>query len=159
MRARAGPEYRNLGRLRRDYPNVPMMALTATATEATRDDIIATLGMVDAVVVTASLNRENLSYQVRQKGSNVVKDIANLIRTEYDGESGIIYCRARASCEEVAQKLRNDYKIRAAFYHAGSPDDERSRVQRAWKAGEVDVMVATTACVDVSFFGARAGRC
>ncbi|RKF61764.1 putative qde3-like protein [Erysiphe neolycopersici] len=142
-------EYIALGRLRKDFPNVPIMALTATATQSVKVDVIHNLGMGDPPVFSQSFNRPNLYYEVRSKKGKktpeLLQEIAQLITSKYRGQTGIIYTLSRKGCEEMTKKLVKDFKIRVSYYHAGMKPEERSRVQRDWQSGRIQVVVATIA--------------
>ena len=107
-----------MNRLKRDYPGIPLIALTATANDRVKRDILDNLGMRDCLTLTQSFNRPNLKYEVRPKTKKVVEDIATFIRDHHAGECGIIYCNSKAKCEDMADKLRREYKIEARHYHA-----------------------------------------
>lgn len=141
------PDYKALGEVRKHYPSVPVMALTATATENVKVDVIHNLGMDGCDVFSQSFNRPNLTYEVRPKGARkeVLDNIAKTIKTFYQGQSGIIYCLSRANCEAIAEKLQKEYGIRAKHYHAGMEAQDKAEVQRKWQAGEFNVIVATIA--------------
>jgi ATP-dependent DNA helicase RecQ len=136
------PEYRQINSLRGKFPKIPMMALTATATERVRADIIEQLHLRDPACYVASFNRPNLTYRVSAK-SGAYEQITDFIRAR-KGESGIIYCQARKTAESLASKLNAD-GVRAAAYHAGMESDERSRSQEAFLRDEVRVVCATIA--------------
>jgi ATP-dependent DNA helicase RecQ len=136
------PEYRQLASLRGHFPNVPMMALTATATERVREDIVRQLHLREPACYVASFNRPNLTYRVSAK-SGAYDQILEYIRAR-KRECGIIYCQARKTAESLANKL-NDDGILAAPYHAGLESDERSRSQEAFLRDEVRVICATIA--------------
>ena len=141
------PDYKALGEVRKQYPGVPVMALTATATENVKVDVIHNLGMDGCDVFSQSFNRPNLTYEVRSKtGRKEVMDgIADTIKTLYKGKSGIIYCLSRANCEAIAEKLQKEYGIKAKHYHAGMEAQDKVDVQKKWQAGEFNVIVATIA--------------
>lgn len=141
------PDYKALGHLRQRFPGVPVMALTATATENVKVDVIHNLGIENCEVFTQSFNRPNLSYEVRSKGKkkDVMDSMATTIMNQYNGQSGIIYTLSRKGCEQVAAQLRNDYGIKAYHYHAGLPPAEKKEVQQAWQSGKWKVIVATIA--------------
>lgn len=107
-----------MGKLKVDYPGIPLMALTATANARVKSDVLGSLGMKDSLVLTQSFNRPNLKYEVRLKGKKVVEDIAAFITRHHSKECGIIYCSSQAKCEETADKLRRDHRIEARHYHA-----------------------------------------
>ncbi|KZT20245.1 ATP-dependent DNA helicase [Neolentinus lepideus HHB14362 ss-1] len=138
--------YKNLDSLRRHYPTVPIMALTATANSKTRRDIIDRLGIQGCEVLLQSFNRPNLHYSVRPKsGKTIVCDIATYIKSRHSGETGIIYCLSRDKCEEVAKELRDKYNLRARHFHAKMNSDDKQRTQKGWQDGDFEIIVATIA--------------
>ncbi|QLE42632.1 DNA helicase RecQ [Nostoc sp. C052] len=136
------PEYRQMKSLRKRYPDVPTLALTATATDRVRADIIQQLGLKQPSIHIASFNRQNLYYEVRSKSKSAYAELLELVR-ETDG-SAIIYCLTRKKVDELTFKLQND-KIAALSYHAGLTDEERSSNQTRFIRDDVRVMVATIA--------------
>lgn len=142
-------EYIALSRLRKDFPNVPIMALTATATQSVKSDVIHNLGMGSPPVFSQSFNRPNLYYEVRpkkgRKMSDLISEISQLIKTKFRGQTGIIYTLSRKGSEDLAEKLASGFKINAHSYHAGMNAEERLRVQRDWQSGKLQVVVATIA--------------
>ncbi|MDH6107208.1 DNA helicase RecQ [Anabaenopsis tanganyikae CS-531] len=136
------PEYRQLKSLRHRYPDVPTIALTATATDRVRSDIIQQLGLKQPSIHLASFNRQNLYYEVRPKSKTVYAEILEMIR-ETDG-SVIIYCLTRKKVDELTFKLQHD-QITALPYHAGLNDEERSKNQTRFIRDDVRVIVATIA--------------
>ncbi|MEH2162804.1 MAG: DNA helicase RecQ [Nostoc sp.] len=136
------PEYRQLKSLRKRYPDVPTVALTATATDRVRSDIIQQLGLKQPSIHLASFNRENLYYDVRPKTKYAYAELLELIR-ETEG-STIIYSLTRKKVDELTFKLQND-KIGVLPYHAGLTDEERSSNQTRFIRDDVRVMVATVA--------------
>lgn len=137
------PEYRNLRNIIDKIGKVPIIGLTATATEKVQEDILKTLGMVEANTFKASFNRPNLFYDVRPKTKNINVDIIKFVR-KYKEKSGIIYCLSRKKVEEIAQLLQvND--IKAVPYHAGLDSKTRAKHQDMFLMEEVDVVVATIA--------------
>lgn len=140
------PDYRKLGKLRDLYPEVPIMALTATAPPQVRDDIYNQLKMnkLEGKTFLQSFNRPNLKFEVREKSKGCVSDICNLIRRKFSDQCGIIYCLSRNDCEKVANKLR-DNGISGAPYHAGLSDLQRKKVFKAWSTGQFQVVCATIA--------------
>ncbi|TYJ53728.1 hypothetical protein B9479_005635 [Cryptococcus floricola] len=139
-------DYLKLGLIRKEYPNIPIMALTATAQEKVVEDIILTLGIPKCVRLQQSFNRPNLQYEVRPKKSGtILKDIVNFIGAHGAGESGIIYCNSRDTCENVAKQLREEYNVRAHHYHAGMSKSDRRMRQEGWQAHDFEVIVATIA--------------
>lgn len=136
------PEYRRLKTIIGQIADVPIIALTATATPKVQSDIQKNLGMVDARVYKASFNRPNLYYEVRPK-KEVAKQIIQYIRANA-GKSGIIYCLSRKKVEEIAETLQVN-GISAQAYHAGMDGGHRSRVQDKFLMQDIDVIVATIA--------------
>lgn len=136
------PEYTKLNVLKQALPDVPMIALTATADKVTRKDILAQLGISEAKVFISSFDRPNLSLSV-QAGRNRIKIIQNFI-AERPRQCGIIYCLSRKNTETVAEALRK-VGINAKYYHAGMPAQERSEVQNQFIQDDIQVIVATIA--------------
>ena len=136
------PEYRELAKLRRDLPEVPIMALTATATERVRDDIVKHLGLRDPRCYVASFNRPNLTYRVETK-SSAFPQLLTFIRAR-PNESGIIYCASRKTADTLATKLTSE-GIRAKAYHAGLDSKERAKNQEAFLRDAARVITATIA--------------
>jgi ATP-dependent DNA helicase RecQ len=136
------PEYVLLGALRARFPGVPMIALTATADEQTRQDVRKTLGLVDAPVFVSGFDRPNIRYLVAEK-RNPMEQILRFLR-QHEGESGILYCLSRKKVETVAGRLRSA-GIQAAAYHAGLPGEVRGAVQEAFQRDDLSVVVATVA--------------
>jgi len=137
------PEYRNLRNIIKEIDNVPIIGLTATATEKVQEDILKTLGITDAKTFKASFNRPNLFYEVRPKTKDVDKDIIRFVR-QYVGKSGIIYCLSRKKVEEIAQVLQVN-GIKAVPYHAGLDAKTRVKHQDMFLMEDCDVVVATIA--------------
>ena len=136
------PEYTRLNVLKEQFPDVPTIALTATADKLTRQDIAQRLGMVDPAVFVASFNRTNLSLQVLP-GQNRIQQIVRLLQQK-PNTSGIIYCLSRKSCESLSAKLQ-EKGFGAAFYHAGMDPADRSRTQDAFLRDDVKIICATIA--------------
>ncbi|MBX3477479.1 MAG: DNA helicase RecQ [Brevundimonas sp.] len=141
------PDYRTLGRLAELFPGTPRMAVTATADQRTRDDILASLRLNDAQVFVDSFARPNLQLSAiaKESASRARTDAAvvDLVR-ERRGKSGVVYCGSRDGCERVAQALR-DAGINAIAYHAGMDAGERDRRLERFLAEDAAVMVATIA--------------
>src|SRR5476651_677687 len=135
------PPYLHIADLRELHPNVPVLALTATATEEVRLDIQEKLQFKDGLVFQKSFERKNISYVVQHTESKLRKmlDIAKGIKG-----SGIVYLRSRKECADIA-KFYNDNGISADYYHAGLSSDERSKKQESWKTNKIRVIVATNA--------------
>ena len=136
------PEYRNLKLIIDKIADVPVIALTATATPKVQDDIQKTLGMSNALVFKESFNRPNLFYEVRPK-VNIDKEIVKFIN-QHKGKSGIVYCLSRRKVEEFAQLLQVN-GINALPYHAGLDQKTRVANQDKFLMEECDVIVATIA--------------
>lgn len=139
------PEYRRIKQMIKDINDVPMIALTATATPKVQSDIQKNLGMQDAIVYKSSFNRSNLYYEVKPKGSKdkVFKDIISCIKSR-PNKSGIIYCLSRKRVEEIAEML-NLNGVKALPYHAGLDAKTRANNQDAFLMEECHVIVATIA--------------
>lgn len=139
------PDYKGLNMFKRQYPSIPIMALTATANEKVRMDIIHNLGMDDPMLLKQSFNRTNLFYEVKWKSGNLYMEwIKDFILQKHNGSTGVIYCHSKQSCEQTAEKLQS-WGINAAFYHAGMNPDDRSIIQQQWQDNTVQVICATIA--------------
>ncbi|MGP8309129.1 ATP-dependent DNA helicase RecQ [Vibrio sp. YIC-376] len=136
------PEYASLGQLKQHFSHVPFMALTATADDATRRDILERLSLQEPQVYLGSFDRPNIRYNLVEKH----KPISQIIRylDTQKGNCGIIYCGSRKKVEMVTEKLCNNH-IRAAGYHAGMDADERAYVQEAFQRDDIQIVVATVA--------------
>ena len=138
------PEYRNLRLIINQIDcRIPIIALTATATPKVQDDIIKNLKITDAKVFKSSFNRPNLYYEVRTKTSQVDFDIIKFIKSN-NGKSGIVYCLARKSVEELTESLKVN-GINALPYHAGLDSKTRARNQDMFLNEDCNVIVATIA--------------
>ncbi len=136
------PEYAQLKRLKEFFPNVPFIALTATADKVTRKDILNQLGMEEAETFISSFDRPNLSLKVLP-GRDRYKYISNFI-SKRGTQAGIVYCLSRKECEKLAGKLREN-GFNAEYYHAGMDADSRSKVQENFIKDEIQIICATIA--------------
>jgi len=136
------PEYRRLVEIRERFPSLPIMALTATATQRVRDDILKLLRLRDPVSYVASFNRPNLTYRVQAK-VNPPEQVLTILRTQ-PRESGIVYCQSRKTTEQLSDRLQAQ-GIKAQPYHAGLPAKERTRHQELFLRDEIQVICATIA--------------
>ncbi len=137
------PEYRQLGMLRERYPSTPMLALTATATERVRQDILTQLKLHNPHIYIGSFNRPNLSYEVRPKDKNTYRELLKLLKDHQD-TSVIIYCLSRKNVDELAVLLQRD-GIRTLPYHAGLSNEQRREHQERFICDDTSVLVATIA--------------
>lgn len=135
-------EYSKLYFLKDQWTDVPVIALTATADKITRRDIVKQLNLDESEIYISSFDRPNLSLQVLP-GQKVYRQVKNIV-ARHKGESGIIYCLSRKSCEEVSAKLNFD-GYNSAFYHAGIETKNRTRVQEDFIKDNVPIIVATIA--------------
>ena len=136
------PEYRQLAELRRRFPDTPFMALTATATDRVRSDIVTQLKLQQPREYVASFNRPNLSYKVEPKQA-VFRQILKFIQSK-PYESGIVYCHSRNATEQLAERLRQE-GIEALPYHAGMTPLQRASNQEAFIRDKINVICATIA--------------
>ncbi len=137
------PEYRGLDLLARRFPRVPRIALTATADEPTRREILEHLSLPRAGLFVAGFDRPNIRYEVVAK-TNAPRQLLAFLRARHDGEAGIVYCLTRAKVEETAERLAAE-GVRAVPYHAGLDRDVRERNQRRFQEEDGLVVVATIA--------------
>ena len=137
------PEYIQLSVLHQRFPNVPRIALTATADQLTRAEIITRLQLEEARVFASSVDRPNIRYRVVDK-DNGRKQVLDFINAEHAGDAGIVYCLSRKKVEDTAEFLA-DHGITALPYHAGMSGDTRARHQQRFQREDGVVMVATIA--------------
>jgi len=137
------PEYIKLSVLHEQFPNVPRIALTATADQQTRAEIIHRLALNDAAQFVSSFDRPNIRYQIVEK-TNGRKQLLDFITAEHAGDCGIVYCLSRKKVEETAEFL-NEHGVRAMAYHAGMEHAVRANNQARFLREENIVMVATIA--------------
>lgn len=140
------PEYRELGVLEDLFPDTPRLALTATAGELTRKDMIESLSLEDAEVFIASFDRPNISYAIQKKTKKEenLKKLVSFIKERHLKDSGIVYCLSRKKTEETAKYLKQN-KIKAFAYHAGMSADKREKIQDKFIKEDKVVIVATIA--------------
>jgi len=136
------PEYSRLKQIRQRYPQVPLQALTATATKRVRQDIVSQLELQSPDIHVASFDRTNIYYEIQPKDRNIYPKLLRAIKAE--SGAGIVYCLSRKSVEEVATRLQRD-GIDALPYHARLPVKERSSNQTSFLRDDVQVIVATVA--------------
>ena len=136
------PEYRNLKSLRILFPDAPIIALTATATEKVRIDILKQLSLREPKIFISSFNRKNLNLMVVEKNKNIERIITML--KEYKDESVIIYCFSRKDSENIAERLRGR-GFDALPYHAGLDNETRKKNQDLFIKDKVNIIVATIA--------------
>lgn len=138
------PDYKHLSYFKEHYPDIPVMALTATANDHVKMDIIHNLNLRDPLFLKQSFNRTNLFYEVLTKDKDHMKQIETMIRTKFRDQTGIIYCHSKNSCEQTSEKLINS-GIKCAFYHAGMTPEDRLDIQKKWQQGTIKVICATIA--------------
>ncbi|WP_410679547.1 DNA helicase RecQ [Avibacterium paragallinarum] len=136
------PEYTQLGGLKRCFPNAPIMALTATADSATRQDILHHLQLNDPHIYIGSFDRPNIRYTLVEK-FKPMEQLCQFVLGQ-KGKSGIVYCNSRNKVERLAESLRKK-GVAAQAYHAGMEASQREQVQRAFQRDNVQVVVATVA--------------
>jgi ATP-dependent DNA helicase RecQ len=137
------PEYRSLSLLHETFPDVPRIALTATADALTRQDMIERLKLEDARTFVSSFDRPNIRYTIVEK-TDATRQLLRFINSEHAGEAGIVYCQSRKRVEEIAGTLQ-DAGIKAMAYHAGLDSTLRQQRQDRFLREESMVMVATIA--------------
>nr|XP_040030334.1 ATP-dependent DNA helicase Q1 isoform X1 [Gasterosteus aculeatus aculeatus] len=141
------PDFKQLGILKRQFPKVPLLGLTATATGSVLKDCENILCVPHPVTLSASFNRANLYYEVRIKDSNYdasISDIASLIKNRYKDQSGIVYVFSQKDAENVSSSLQKE-DILAFPYHAHMDPDVKSHVHCKWTLNKIQVVVATVA--------------
>jgi len=140
------PKYLKLEAIRSDFPTVPIMALTATATKKVVANIASILRLNSPKYFTNSFYRNNLNIIMKNKVTEkyTVSQIVEMIETTYKDQTGIIYCYSRKNCEKVA-KLLTEFGINCDFYHAGISKKKREETQKNWLDDKVKIIIATIA--------------
>ncbi|GAB6031205.1 hypothetical protein CHUAL_009024 [Chamberlinius hualienensis] len=139
------PDYKKLHILREKFPQVPLMALTATATPRVRNDILHQLKIPSPKWFLQSFNRTNLCYSVKpKKGKSLSKELIMLIKQKYSRQSGIVYCLSRNECDTVSEEFTKA-GLSAVAYHAGLNDKNRIDAQEKWLNDKVKIVCATIA--------------
>ncbi|XP_043718552.1 ATP-dependent DNA helicase Q-like 1 [Telopea speciosissima] len=139
------PDYRGLGCLKQNFPDIPVMALTATATQSVRKDILQSLRIPHALVLETSFDRPNLKYEVVGKTKDPLRQLGQLLNDRFHNMCGIVYCLSKNECLSLSTFLNDKCKMKTAYYHAGLAARQRVAVQRKWHTGEIHVVCATIA--------------
>jgi superfamily II DNA helicase RecQ len=132
-----------LSALKTTYPDIPVMALTATANDKVKMDVITVLHMKNCLEFAMSFNRRNLFYEIRPKTRDIEEEMVQLINTRWPGQSGIIYCTSKKACEQVAGNLSANHGLSVRHYHAGLEKEDRMTVQNDWATNKIQIIVAT----------------
>ena len=141
-------------RTSKDVDQIPILALTATATKNVRNDVQKILKMKHTELFLGSFNRTNLFYSVKEKPSNYDKFVSNIIdeinicKTTYNRNidpCGIIYVLSRGDAEKLSKTLNSNYHLRSKPYHAGLEDDAKKLAHESWRDGTINIIVATVA--------------
>lgn len=143
------PDYKNLDYFKNNFPDIPIMALTATANKFVINDIIKNLkfNQNNMITLRQSFNRDNLFYQILPKNTNtgaLIESIKKMILENFTDQTGIIYCHSKKSCEELSSKL-SSLNVKCSPYHAGMSTNERTKVQNMWQNNKYQVICATVA--------------
>ncbi|KAF0979745.1 hypothetical protein FDP41_000898 [Naegleria fowleri] len=140
------PDYRKLGVFKDEFPDVPLIALTATATSRVQEDIIHQLNIKNCVSLKGSFNRTNLYYEVRKKASleKTAKEISDFINEKYPNQSGIVYCLSKKDCEKMAEELTN-LGHNVGVYNSDVAAADKQDVHEKWSRDELKIIVATIA--------------
>ncbi|KAK0731562.1 P-loop containing nucleoside triphosphate hydrolase protein [Lasiosphaeris hirsuta] len=137
-------DYKALGAMRERYPGVPVLALTATATENVIADVKHSLRLKDCQFFSQGFDRPNLYYQLDPVPESLSRHIADLINENHSNESGIVYTHTKGGTEKLAKELRG-LGIKAEHYHAAIPGPDKERILKQWHSGEIKLVVSTTA--------------
>ncbi|KAG4304210.1 hypothetical protein PORY_002391 [Pneumocystis oryctolagi] len=128
------PDYKQLGQIKQRYQAVPFMALTATANEMVKKDVIHNLNIDNCVVLSQSFNRPNLYYNVVLRNTSVYSDVQDIIKSNYSGKSGIIYCFSRKNCEDTARRAGRDGNIAECWLFYNYKD--KAKIERMIEKGD-----------------------
>ncbi|XP_056165220.1 ATP-dependent DNA helicase Q-like 1 [Syzygium oleosum] len=139
------PDYRGLGCLKQNFPYIPMMALTSTATQPVCEDILKALRIPHALVLETSFDKPNLKYEVIAKTKEPLKQLGELLKNHFANFCGIVYCLSKSECADVAKYLNDKCGTKTVYYHAGLAARQRVAVQKKRHTREVQVVCATIA--------------
>lgn len=137
-------DYKALGAMREKYQGVPVLALTATATENVIADVKHSLRLQNCEFFSQGFDRPNLHYQLDPVPESLSRHIADLIKEKHGNESGIVYTHTKGATEKLAKELRN-FGIKAEHYHAAIPGPDKERILKQWHSGQIKLVVSTTA--------------
>jgi len=138
------PNYLRVRNLRKEYPGVPIIALTATATTKVEADIKDILSLPNPKIFKRSFLRENLNITIKDRTKDTVKEISVLLNNKYENQSAIIYAHSRKECEKLSTKLK-ELGVSADYFHAGLSAKKRNQVQTDWLEDKIQVICATIA--------------
>jgi len=139
------PQYRKLSIFQKEFPRVPIVCLTASATPYVREDILSNLKIKKVALLLSSFNRSNLTFEVRPKRGSVVSDIFQLLQEQqFLGQSGLVYCLTTKDCESIANALKNA-GLNVGYYHANLSNSFRKEIQHQWMIGNLKILCTTVA--------------
>lgn len=144
------PHYLKVRKLKQEYKRVPIIALTATATERVKKDILDILQLKDVKIFQSSFLKTNLNINIKFRGSKkkdeleTIEEIGNDLKTKYKNKCGILYAFSRKKCEEISNKLK-DIGIKSEYFHAGMSCKKRNEIQTQWLEDEIQIICATIA--------------
>ncbi|EGR29257.1 hypothetical protein IMG5_159830 [Ichthyophthirius multifiliis] len=139
-------DYCQLGNLKQQFPNVPVLALTATATEKCKIDIIKQMKIKGASYFQCSFNRPNLYYDVIQVPNNqVIQHMVTFIKEKFNRQSGIIYCCTKKDTRSLSEELTKKHGINSCYYNSKLSDSEKDKVQNLWMQNDIQIICATIA--------------
>ena len=141
------PDYLKLRIIKEKFPDIAILALTATAPTKVRIDVINQLLMKNTLYFQLSYNRPNLFLEVKNKKLlyNPIEDIGKIIIRNYKNKTGIIYCNKKADCEEVSNILKKNFDVNCEYYHSSLSTNLRNKIQEQWTNDEIKVIIATLA--------------
>ena len=137
------PEYKNLKLLREWAPEVPILALTATASNKVQKDIIKSLNLIKPLVIKSSFDRPNLHIHIHRKGKDIYEDLNELLN-KFKDEFIIVYAKTRDNTEKISEII-NNMNIKCRAYHAGMDTEKRNKIQEKFMSGKIKCIVATIA--------------
>ena len=144
------PNYLKVRKIKSEFSNIPIIALTATATERVKNDIIDILNFEKYKIFQTSFLKTNLNINIRNRGCSVkdeqfvIEEISNELKNKYKGQSGILYAFSRAKCETISSELKN-LGVNSEHYHAGLSAKKRNEIQNLWLENKIQIICATIA--------------
>ena len=139
------PDYLKISKFRDNFPNIPIVALSASATKEMILDISKNLKLKDPILFSQGYNRPNLFYEVRKKTAGINSDIGRFIIEKHENDCGLVYCNFIKDCETLTKILKYTYKLNAETYHGDMTNDKKTEVYSRWVNGETNIIVGTLA--------------
>jgi len=144
-------DYSELKNIKENFKNIGILLFSNSPSKIIRDDAINILNLKNVLYFNKSYNKPNLFFEVRNKNSKideVIDDIMNIIKKNYNNESGIIYCNSKEECEKIYKIMKNNYNINVNFCHEELTDDKIKDIKNKWINDKIKVIITTINCLN-----------